>query len=895
MITIGTQFGSYQITSFLGQGGMGEVYRAVDTRLNRDVALKFLPAQFTSDPDRMARFQREAHVLASLNHSNVAGIYGLEESDRMRALVMELVEGPTIADRIAQGPLPVEDVLHIAKQMAEALEYAHERGVVHRDLKPANIKITIDGKVKVLDFGLAKAMSSDAQPGALSNSPTMSLAATQAGMILGTAGYMSPEQAKGKPVDRRADIWAFGVIVYEMLTGRPMFTGETASETMAQVMMKEPDWNTLPTGIPSRLRDLLRRCLNKDPRMRLRDIGDARVAIEETIATPQTEISPLTRTSPSTVPQWRRALPWVLVALLAGVTVVQLRETPAPPPEELRFSISLPDKTVLATPGLPRVSPDGKNVIFNVTGEGGAHLWIRALGSFDARPLSGTEGATGAPFWSSDSRWIVFSVGGKLKKIEIGGGPPQTLCDVAYDIFGGFWTADNKIVFGGSGGITQVPATGGTPSQVTIPDRNRGEAGHVFPSPLPDGVHFVYTRYAPNSDVGGLYIGSLDAKPDQQGLKPLLGELSISSYAPPIDKSSAGFLVFSRENTLLAQPLDTSRLELSGNAVPIAEAVATIVGTVAGFSMSSTGVLVYPTGGSGDRHLTWYDRQGRQIGTAWNPGNYVEMNLSPDGGRLGVVRLLNNTDIYVFDFMGNRSIRLTASASGETMPVWSPDGKTLLFRSDRNPGGFVAKSSNGAGDEETVMKFDSAAGFPTDWSRDGRSLIYALNDAKTKRDLWVLNMEGEHKTTNFLQTSFNERQAKFSPEIPGSPHYVAYVSDESGKDEVYVTTFPDPKVGKWPISSGGGYQPRWRRDGKELLYFTEDGKLMSVAVTLMPSFTAGAPKVLFQAPIYGGGTTLEQHRWDLTPDGQRFLINTISGDVSSPIAVVVNWQASLKR
>jgi eukaryotic-like serine/threonine-protein kinase len=356
-------------------------------------------------------------------------------------------------------------VLSIAKQMAEALEYAHERGVVHRDLKPANIKITIDGKVKVLDFGLAKAMSSDAQAASLSNSPTLSLAATQAGMILGTAAYMSPEQAKGKPVDRRADIWAFGVIVCEMLTGRPMFAGETASETMAQVMMKEPDWNTLPANTPSRLRDLLRRCLTKEPRMRLRDIGDARIAIEETTATPQTELSGSSSTiSPQTIPQWRRALPWVLVATLAGVSLFQLREKPSPSPEQLRFTIFPPDKATFTNPGLPRVSPDGRHVVFNVFGDGGTRLWVRALDTLDARPLNGTDGATGSPFWSSDSRWVVFSVPGKLRKIEIGGGPPQTLCDISSDVFGGFWTPDNRIVFGGPPGLLEVPAAGGVVS-----------------------------------------------------------------------------------------------------------------------------------------------------------------------------------------------------------------------------------------------------------------------------------------------------------------------------------------------------------------------------------------------------------------------------------------------
>ena len=429
---------------------------------------------------------------------------------------------------------------------------------------------------------------------------------------------------------------------------------------------------------------------------------------------------------------------------------------------------------------------------------------------------------------------------------------------------------------------------------MTIPDRNRGEAGHVEPSLLPDGVHFLYTRYAPGSEVAGVYIGSLNLKAEQQGLRRVLADLSMSAYVPTGESSPNSFLLFARENTLLAQPFDSSRLELSGEAFPIAEQLASSVGAVAGFSVSPTGVLVYPTGG-GARQLTWYERQGRQIGIAWVSSQYYEMALSPDGARVSVVRESDNPDIYVFDFVGNRNIRLTSSTFADRQPVWSPDGQRILFSSNRNPGGFFMKSANGAGDEEPLLKFDQGGGSPKDWSSDGRFVIYSHNDPKTKRDLWVLNMEGEHKTTKFLQTEFNEGDAKFSPEAQAGPRYIAYVSDESGKDEVYVTTFPDPKAGKWPISSGGGYQPRWRRDGKELLYFTGEGKLMSVDVTLSPSFTAGAPKVLFQVPIFGGGATLNQHRWDLTPDGQRFLINTSSSDMSSPIAVVINWQAALNK
>src|SRR5262245_27539923 len=893
MIAKGTRLGAYQISSLLGQGGMGEVYRATDTKLNRDVALKFLPEQFTSDRDRLERFRREAQVLASLNHSNIAAGYGFEDAESMPALVMELVEGATLAERLAEGPLPVDDVLSHAKQIAEALEYAHEHGVIHRDLKPANIKLTNDDKVKILDFGLAKAVNDERLSSSVSNSPTLSLAATQAGIIMGTAAYMSPEQAKGKPVERRADIWAFGVVVYEMLTGRSMFSGETASETMAQVIMKEPDWDTLPANTPPRLRDLLRRCLTKEPRMRLRDIGDARIVIEETIAATPADTSHISSTtsSRSAASTGLRALPWVLAVVLAGVAFVHLREPAPSAPEPLRFPIPPPEKFTLSNPGVPKVSPDGRHIVFNVTGEGSTRLWIRSLDTFESRPLNGTEGARGTPFWSPDSRWIVFNVPGKLRKVDIAGSPPQTLCDIRADVFGGFWTGDDRVVFGGPPGLLIVPASGGTAIPLTIPDRNRGEQGHVEPSLLPDGVHFLYTRFAPGSDGAGVYVGSLDRKPEQQGLNRLLPDLTHAVYVPRIGESAGnGFIVFSRDTTLLAQPFDISRLGLYDQAVPIAEQLSKTLGQAAGFSASANTVLVYTSGGGGDRRLTWYDRQGKQIGTAGPPSPYSELALSPDGDRVAVVRELDNVDIYVLDFIGDRSIRLTSAATLDRKPVWSRDGKKILFL---NQAGIFAKAADGAGDEELLLKSDQPLR-TLDWSSDARFVIFTVADPKTKRDLSLLTVSGEHKTTKFLQTEFNETEARFSPEAEG-PHYVAYVSDESGTNDVYVTTFPDPKSGKWPISSGGGYQPRWRKDGKELLYFTGDGRLMSVDVTLSPSFKAGVPKVLFQAPIFGGGSTLEQTRWDLTPDGQRFLINSTAGDVSNPMAVVVNWQRLLKK
>jgi Tol biopolymer transport system component len=534
-------------------------------------------------------------------------------------------------------------------------------------------------------------------------------------------------------------------------------------------------------------------------------------------------------------------------------------------------------------------------VVFVTAGEN-TRLWVRDLDALESRPLNGTDGATGNPFWSFDSKSVVFSVPGKLKKIEIAGGSPQTLCDIRDNAFGGFWTHDNQVVFGGPGGVRKVPAAGGTAAALTIPDLNRGEQGHIEPVLLPDGVHFVYTRFAGLSGLGGLYIGSLNLKPEEQKLSPLLPGLSMAAYTPSAASTSDnGLLLFTRETTLLAQPFNTSRLELEREAVPVAEGLAITLGAFPGFSVSPTGVLTYTTGGAGDRRLTWYDRDGRPTGTVWAPGAYNELSISPDGTRVGVTRGPDDLDVYVFDLVGNRPIRLTSNAGPDRAPLWSPNGQQILFYSSRNPAGLHLKSANGAGDEELVLQLDQDNRLPKDWSNDGRFVIYSLINPQTRRDLGILSMDDAHKTTSFLQSEFNEVSGKFSPETQGSPRYVAYSSEESGSYEVYVTTFPDPKGGKWTISNGGGYQPRWRRDGKELLYFTSDGYLMSVDVTLTPSFKAGTPRRLFRAPIFGGGGSINETRWDLTPDGKRFLINTTSGDQASPIAVVVNWQTALKK
>jgi Tol biopolymer transport system component len=683
---------------------------------------------------------------------------------------------------------------------------------------------------------------------------------------------MAPEQAKGKVVDKRADIWAFGVVLYELLTGRQLFQGEDVSDTLAHVLTKQPEWDQ----VPDRARRLLRDCLEKDPKQRLRDIGDAKRLVTEVAADPAHSVS---RSS-----HVLRNVAWIVAALsiasAAGVSFLHFREAPPSAPEIVRYSISVPNLG-----GFPNlsVSPDGRRVVFRALTGSGARLWVHSLDSLDSRPLTGTEEVNGLPFWSPDSRWVVFGAQGKLKKIEAFGGPPQTLCEIPGNLRGGFWTSDNRIVFGtASGGLRQVAAGGGTPTPVTIAESGPNEA----PALLGDERHFVSARGG-GGENDGIYLGSLDAKPEAQGSKRLLAGFSQPAYAPP-SAGGVGHILFVREGTLMAQPLDSAGLQLAGDAVPVAEQVA--ANQVGEYSISSTGVLVYANGGGGGgRQLTWYDRQGKPGDNVWTPGAYNELTLSPDATRVAVVRA-GPAETWIFEFARGASTRLTPS--GGTQQVWSPDGNRVVFRSAGTE--LHIKAASGAGNEDVLLKASHAVQ-AKDWSRDGRFLLYEEQDPKTKWDLWVLPVAagaaGEGKPVAFLHSEFNETDGKFAPD----GRFVAYVSDESGKSEVYVSPFPDPKGGKVTISNGGGYQPRWRRDGKELLYFTGDGKLMSVDVTLSPAFKAAAPKVLFQAPIWGGGASTNQDRWDMTPDGKRFLINTIAGETSTPLTVVLNWQAALKK
>ena len=921
-IDAGMKLGPYEILSQLGSGGMGEVYRARDTRLNRDVAIKVLPRPFAEDPLRMARFEREAQLLASLNHPKIAAIYGLEESGSTRALVMEVVEGPTLAKRIGRTPasarpkaasaspaqvsagasggskaaptasagtgarkaaIPIEEALPIAQQVAEALEYAHERGVVHRDLKPANIKVTPDGDVKVLDFGLAKAMGPEDASGDMANSPTLSLAMTQAGIILGTAAYMSPEQAKGKSVDRRTDIWAFGCVLYEMLSGQKAFEGETVSDVLAAVIRAEPDWNALPRDTPPAIQHLLRRCLQKDPHHRLQAMGDARIAIEETLSGAAVEGDIALRAgeiaqNPRS-PHLRRALPWTLAAaalLLAAYFVFR----PAPPQSVVRFAVPQPENTEPIAGGEPSLSPDGRSLAFVARAGPGkpSMLWLRPLESLTALPVAGTEGAS-MPFWSPDSRQIGFQAGGKLEKIAVSGGLPVALCD-ARDATG-TWNRKGAILFASAGSIYRVPDSGGPPSLVLAPDAARQGLAYQFPQFLPDGQHFVFEANTSTSGKGFIGVGSLDSSAVAK-LEPIS---SVAFYSAP------GYLFYTVKNTLMARPFDAGGLRFTGPTVPISGDVYRLpYDSYQVFTVSPAGVLAYRAGTfAGAVQMTWFSRTGEKLGTIGRPDAYTAPALSADGSKLAyAVGQFEKRDIWVDDLKRGTASRLTFNPADDTNTLWSADGTRIIFSSNREGQyNIYQKAADGLGSSQPLTESKEKQEHIDDLSSDGRYAIY--DTASGNEELWTMPLFGDRKPFAFVQGSFGAKSAQFSP----NARYVAYASTETGTLEVYVQSFPR-HTGKWQISVSGGDQPMWNRNGKELFYLDPDGKLMSVNVdTSSATFQAGIPKVLFETQL--SGRYPGRNMYVVSPDGQRFLMLVpATEDKPQPITVVVNWPALLK-
>jgi serine/threonine-protein kinase len=860
----GTRLGAYEITGALGAGGMGEVYRARDTKLDRDVALKILTEAFVHDPDRVARFQREAKTLASLNHPNIGGIYGLEEASGVTALVLELVEGPTLADRIARGPIPLDEALPIAKQIAEALEAAHEHGIIHRDLKPANIKVRDDGAVKVLDFGLAKAVgpaeaghyvpqnvapdnrSVRLQPD-LTAAPTITSPAmmTGAGVILGTAAYMSPEQARGKAVDKRADIWAFGCVLYEMLTGKRAFQGVDISDVFVAIVRDEPDWTALPPETPASIRRLLRRALAKDPKLRFREAGSAIVEIEEARMTSDLETrraSPMPR-----LHLWQRpaaaAAIALLVAIIAGAAVWILTRPATAPAQAVRFSIPLEDAVNFSATGrhVVAISPDGSRVAYVANNR----IYLRPLDQMQATPIRGTEvGGVWAfgrsPFFSADGQWIGFWGDGALKRVAVTGGAPVALSRAEIP-WGAWWGEDGTILFGlGPTGIWQVPATGGT-AEVLI-KVNEGEQA-ASPQRLPGGEWVLFTlRPAGVSDWNQAQIVVQSVATGQRTVAIEGGR--DARYLP------TGHLVYALDGVLYAVPFDLDTRQTTGGAVSVVEGVgdAGIATAAAHFSVAANGSLVYAeVGGGGGEPQTyvWVDRDGRETPVPARPRPYQEFNLSPDGTRVAVRVQDPAPDIWIYDLERQTETRLTFDPGTELFPTWTPDGRRVAFGGDRVP--LSWRAADGTGAVEVLAEIrEEPNRRPQAFSPDGKTLVFEV--FPTPARLSRLTLEGSRTVTPLLSdTTINQRNAVLSPD----GRWLAYESYESGTAEVYVRPFPEVNAGRWQLSIGGGRWPAWHPSprGRELFYVGPKG-LMAAAVTTTPTFTPGAVSPLFDTAGY---------------------------------------------
>jgi Tol biopolymer transport system component/predicted Ser/Thr protein kinase len=886
-LTVGSHVGPYEVVAAIGKGGMGEVYRARDTRLPREAAIKVSAEKFTE------RFAREAHAIASLNHPNITTLYDVGPD----YLVMELVEGPTLADRIRQGPLSLDEAAGIARQIADGLDYAHEKGVVHRDLKPGNVKIRPDGVVKVLDFGLAKTGG----PGAAQSdeSPTMTTPRTEAGMIVGTAAYMAPEQVKGKEVDKRADIWAFGCVFYEMLTGRSVYHGDTSQETMASILRDEPELSK----VPERAHHLLRRCLEKNPQKRLRHIGDVMSLLD----VPSSGQYNASSVSAVAVPSVGRKWLWPAIAggaFLVAAAALGLWALRRPQPtarEAVRFEVGPAEKMTFINGGAMAVSPDGHWMVFPAIGEDGVtRYWLRSLDTVEARALPGTEVSPVTPpaAWSFDSRYVIFTANNKLKKVDIQGGPPQTVADLPAGHNGASWNPDGTIVLGLTPNISspllKVPAGGGAATPVTA--LARGETRHAFPQFLPDGRHFLYFRLTSDANTRGVYVGSVDVKPEEQSLTRLLASDRQAYYSASVG-GSVGHLIFLRETTLMAQPFDPVAMELSGSPVPIAEGVDSFTGANFGlFTVSDTGTLVYRGGASQRSMLTWFDQSGNIMGTLGDPGEYWNPAVSPDSTRVAAsVGPAGARDVWILDVARGTSTRFTFDPQSDDFPVWSPDGKNIAFGSTRTGSmKLYIKPADGSGEERLLTE---QSGEPTGWSKDGRFLLFTTGGlGQTAQDIWALpdpaDASRQSKPFAVLATPFVEALPQVSPD----GHWLAYTSLESGTPEVYVRPFA-PAVGggaggaKWLVSKGGGVRPRWSADSKQLIYATTSFQMMAVEIDASKGFQAGEPKRLFTGP-----PTLLTAGWDRTPDGKRYVFAAPpDGGRPAPFTVVVNWAAALRK
>jgi Tol biopolymer transport system component len=886
-LTKGTQLGDYEVQSLLGSGGMGEVYRARDRRLDRDVAIKVLPSFLSSDPDRLRRFEQEARAAAALNHPNIVAVLLMGTHQGAPYLVSELLEGLTLREHLQRGPLPIKKVTDYAIQMAHGLAAAHDKGIVHRDLKPENLFVTTDGRVKILDFGLAKLTQPKADP--IATVRTLD-EPTEPGVVMGTVGYMSPEQVRGEVVDHRTDIFAFGVILYEMLSHKRAFQGANAVETMGAILKDEPPSITdIVPAIPAGLQRILQHCLEKNPEQRLRSAWDLAFELKSLSDVGTSPLVSIQRAKARTGMSWLLAA--VLFALLIAIPwgIAYFHRTPRPE-RAMHFSISLPSSVRDLA-----LSPDGRTLAFIAPppNGGGNVLWTREVGSVETHVLANTEGAS-YPFWSPDARSIGFFADGKLKRIEAADGPVQILTDAPFGR-GGAWGNEGTIIFAANPteALARISATGGLPTPITNLPRgaaNFANLSHRWPFFLPDGKHFLYSMAdftGLRGEANAIYLGTLDSK-EQRRLVP---SNSNAAYLPP------GYLIFSRNQTLMAQRFDANHLQLIGEPFAVAndtDYVSIVARAI--FSVSQNGTLVYQTGSSTSSQLQWFDRSGKQLSTIGAPARYANPRISPDGRKVAVDidDPESNTAVWLVNLENGVRSRFTFdSSSAEETPIWSPDGARVLWMSQRNGGiNFYMKAATGSGSEEPITRSSvTLLDLPTDWSRDGRFLLYTATRPDWNLQMSILPLKGDGKPRAFAHSQSSEREGQFSPD----GRWVAYSSNESGRSQVYVVPFPGPG-GKYQISTEGGQQPRWRRDGKELFFLSPGKKLMAVSIRAGANLEFGEPTVLFQTRAREPLSSEEVFTYDVSPEGQRFLINeNLEQANPPPVNIVLNWTSELQR
>jgi len=893
---IGHTISHYKVLEKIGQGGMGEVYRAEDTTLKREVAIKVLPEQFTKDPQRLARFEREAQLLAQLNHPNIAAIHSFEHADDVHFLVLELVEGETLAERVARGPVPVEEALEVCRQIAQGIEAAHEKGVIHRDLKPANVKLTPEGTIKILDFGLAKAFEAEIPAADISHSPTLTEEMTRAGAILGTAAYMSPEQARGKPVDKRADVWAFGVVLYELLTGKRAFGGENVTDTLAKVLEGEPKWDALPGVLPSTIRFLISRCLQKDPGKRLQHIDGARILIEEAL-TGETTASAigLGGTVQPTRRLWAMAVGLVvLTAIVAGLAVWLLVQPSSPEQSQDRFVIRPSPPVVLASTNSKEVaiSPDGRQLVYIGFGEGGSQLYLRSLDDFADRPIPGTANPFGTVFFSHDGESIGFFAEGKLKRTSLAGGSPITLCDAPPGAQSGDWFEDT-IVFTAnleSGqGLYRVSANGGEPEMLATVNLEEGEVGYLLPDFLPDGKDLLFTIRSS----AGFQTALLSLETGER--KVVLENARQARYL------STGHLVYEQSGTgnLMVVPFDLVALEVTGDSVPVVQGVRQSIPSYVDYAISNNGTLVYVPG-SGAQHehsLVWVDREGRETLVTEEKKDYRVPRISPDGKLISAsVGDPAANQLWIYDLEAESLSRLTFEEERSGSSAWSPDSKWLIFQSGRDGAqGMVRQPADRSVSQERLTSTPNSRQMPNSWSTDGRFLAFTNQPGPTGTpDIGILALEGDNEPEHIIATSALECCPKFSPD----GKWLAYVSDESTQIQVYVRPFPGPEV-KWLISEEdeGGGQPVWSPDGRELFYRSGDKTMVVSIQTQDQTLRPGSPRVLFEGQYVSHSSPPGFQYYDISPDGKRFVMlkEANMSEAQGQINVVQNWFEELKR